>query len=262
MARSFGSTGGDWASGGRRALVAGAILLVLLIAWIWALANAVLVTQAWEFDDVHAYITAAQRLLDGQPLYISAKDMSDLYLYSPWFAIAWIPFAGLPVLVLEVAWAAILLIAFAACLWPYWRSWAGLALVLLLGGLLYRTVGWGNVQPLLLASLIHLIPTRAGPWMVGIAASIKPWPILAAAVYAWRRDWRSFAISTGVAALLWLPFLFFNWHDYPAGARPPNIYDATFLLVVPPLLGIRRVAPPWRARRGQGRSGSRATGEG
>lgn len=238
-----------------------AIFVVLVLLWVWALANAVLVTQAWEFDDVHAYVTAAQRLTSGQPLYISASDMSDLYLYSPWFAFAWIPFAELPVHVIEYTWAVILIVAFAACLWPYWRSWAGLALVLLLGGLLYRTVGWGNVQPLLLAALIYLLPTRAGPWIVGIATSIKPWPILAAAIYAWRRDWRAVAISTGTAVLLWAPAFLFNWREYPAGARPPNIYDATFLLAIPPLLGIRQVAPPWRARQAPAQPDSRAAAE-
>ncbi len=241
---------------GHRLTVFLAVLFVLATLSLWALANAVLVTQVWEFDDIHAYTAAAQRLLDGGPLYISATDTSDLYLYAPWFAFAWVPLTWVPPLALEVGWAVVLLVAMAACLWPYWRSRAGFALVLLLGSLLYRTVGWGNVQPLLLAALIYLLPTSAGPWAAGIAASIKPWPILAAVVYAWRRDWRAVGITIGVAAVLWLPIFFFNWRDYPAGARPPNIYDTTFLLAMLALLGIRPTSRGEPGPRAPGRSGS------
>lgn len=232
-----------------------AILFVLTTVWIWALANAVLVTLDWEFDDVHAYVNAARRVLDGDALYIRAQDMSDLYLYAPWVAVAWIPISFLPNPVIEVGWAIVLLAASFACLWPFRRSWAGLALALLLGGLLYRTVGWGNIQPLLLAALIYLLPTRAGPVVTGVAASIKPWPILAVAVYAWRREWSAAVVSMGIAALLWLPALLFNWTEYPFGARGPNIYDATFLLAIPSLLKWHPsgVKP---GRRAAGRSGS------
>lgn len=224
-----------------RSITVAAVLIVLIFCWIWALANVVQVTVRWEFDDVHAYLGAAQRLLDGAPLYTLTADLSDTYFYAPWFAFLWIPFAHLPLLGVEVAWAVVLLAATFAAIWPFRHTWAGMALVLLLGGLLYRTAGWGNVQPLLLALLIYTLPTRAGPWMVGIASSLKPWPILAVAVYAWRRDWRAAGISLGVAAALWLPILLFNWTDYPAGARAPNVYDATFLLAVPSLLsGARR----------------------
>jgi hypothetical protein len=244
-----------------QALIYPAILFVLATMWIWALANAVLVTLDWEFDDVHAYVTAAQRLVDSGPLYITADDTSDLYLYAPWFAFAWIPISFLPAPVIEVGWAIVLLAAFFACLWPFRRSWAGMALALLLGGLLYRTVGWGNVQPLLLAALIYLLPTRAGPVVTGVAASLKPWPILVVAIYAWRRQWSAAAVSVGVAALLWLPALLFNWTEYPAGDRPPNIYDATFLLAVPSLLR-RRPGDATPGPRAAGRSGSPGAGAG
>jgi len=226
-----------------RALTVSAILVVLVFCWIWALANVILVTAQWEFDDVHAYLGAAQRLLDGAELYTLTPDLSDTYFYAPWFAFLWIPMTQLPLLWVEVGWALVLLAATMAAILPFRRTWAGMALALLLGGLLYRTTGWGNVQPLLIVVLVYALPTRAGPWVVGFASSLKPWPILAVAVYAWRRDWRSAGISIGVAAALWLPIFLFNWTEYPAGARAPNIYDATFLLAVPGLLsGARRMA--------------------
>jgi hypothetical protein len=223
---------------------------VLATCALWAAANVALVTQAWEFDDIGAYVAAAQRLLDGADLYIRAADPSDLYLYAPWFAVAWIPLTWVPSLALEVGWAAVLVAATLASVLPLRRTLAGLALALLLGSLLYRTAGWGNVQPLVVAALVYMLPNRAGPWAVGVAASLKPWPILAVAVYAWRRQWRSVAISLGTAALLWVPILLFNWTDYPAGARAPNVYDATFLLAVPSLFPAnstpRRVRPSAR----------------
>ena len=213
-----------------------AILAVLLICATYALANLVMVTRDWEFDDVHAYVGAAQRLLDGGPLYVSAADPSDLYLYAPWFAAVWIPLTSLPTDVMEIGWALVLLAAVVAAVLPLRHSLAGVALALLLGGLLYRTAGWGNVQSLLVAALVYAVPTRAGPWVVGVAASMKPWPILAVAVYAWRREWKSVAIALGVAAVLWLPALWFGIASYPFGSRAPNLYDVTILLAAPGLL--------------------------
>ncbi|HEX3220063.1 MAG TPA: glycosyltransferase 87 family protein [Candidatus Limnocylindria bacterium] len=213
-----------------------ATLVVLAVCAIYAAANLVLVTQNWEFDDVHAYLAAATRLQAGGPLYVSAPDPSDLYLYAPWFAFAWMPFTSLPRLAVELGWAVVLVAATLAALWPLRRTLAGVALVLLLGGLLYRTAGWGNVQPLIVAALVYALPTRAGPWVAGVASSLKPWAILAVPVYAWRREWRAVAIVLGVAAVLWLPALAFGIGSYPAGARLPNLYDATILLAAPGFL--------------------------
>jgi Glycosyltransferase family 87 len=213
-----------------------AIIVSLFVCSIYAAANFVLVTADWEFDDVHAYLNAAQRLLDGAPLYITAPDPSDLYLYAPWFAFAWIPFTVLPLLAVEIAWAAVLLASTVAALLPFRHSWSGIVLALLLGGLLYRTAGWGNVQPLLVAVLVYAVPTRGGPWAIGVAASLKPLTLLLLGVHAWRRDWRAVGIGLGVAALLWLPILFFDAASYPFGSRAPNLYDATLLLVVPGLI--------------------------
>lgn len=223
------------------------IAVTLFVCAVYAFANVVLVTADWEFDDVHAYIAAGQRLLDGTPLYVTTADPSDLYLYAPWFAFAWIPFTMLPQLAVEVAWAAVLLAATLAALLPFRHPWAGIALALLLGSLLYRTTGWGNVQPLLVALLVYTVPTRAGPWAIGVAASLKPLTLALLLVHAWRRDWRAVGIGMGVAAILWLPILFFDPASYPFGARAPNLYDATVLLVVPGLVAgahnLRRPIP-------------------
>lgn len=224
-----------------------AIGVAVLICGLYAFANVVLVTVTWEFDDVHAYLGAAERLLVGEPLYVRTPDPSDTFFYAPWFAFLWIPFVTLSRVAVEVVWAAVLVAASIAAVLPFRRSWAGVALALLLGALLYRTAGWGNIQPLLVAALVYCLPTPAGPWLVGVAASMKPWALLTVAVYAGRRQWAAVAISIGVAAVLWLPILLFNWGDYPGGTRAPNIYDATFLLAVPASIGRRRHASPSQA---------------
>lgn len=224
-----------------------AVLITLFVCAIYAFANVVLVTADWEFDDVHAYLAAAQRLVDGAPLYVTSADVSDLYLYAPWFAFAWVPFTFPPQFWVEVVWAGVLLGATLAALLPFRHSWAGIALALLLGGLLYRTAGWGNVQPVLVAALIYAVPTRAGPWAIGVAGSLKPFTLGLLLVHAWRREWRAVGIGLGVAALLWAPIIFFGLSSYPFGARAPNLYDATILLVLPGLIAgahnLRRPMP-------------------
>jgi hypothetical protein len=87
--------------------------------------------------------------------------------------------------------------------------------------------------------------------VVGVTATLKAWPLAAVIVYAWRREWSAVGISLGVAAALSLPMLFTDLSAYPAGSRPPNIYDATFLLAVPALLAgarPREQATPARTR--------------
>ena len=212
------------------------IAFVIATCWLFALANVVLVTQQWEFNDIHAYLGAARRLMEGGSVYAPTADASELYRYSPWFAVLWIPLTQLPTLVVEVAWAIILIGATFMILLKFRDTWAAVALALLLGALVYRTAGWGNVQPLIILALVYLLPTRAGPWAVGVTASLKVWPLLAVFVYAWRRQWSAVAISLGVAAVLTIPVLFTDLSAYPAGSRPPNFYDATFLLAVPALL--------------------------
>ena len=226
-------------------------LVALLVCGVYALANLVLVTTNWEFDDIHAYLNAAQRIRDGAPLYITAADPSDLYLYAPWFAFAWVPFTFLPSTSVEVGWAVVLILSTVAAVLPLRGSIAGIALALLLGGLLYRTAGWGNVQPLIVAVLVYALPTRAGPWAVGLSASLKPLTLLLLAGYAWRREWQAVAIGLGLAVVLWLPLLLFDPATYPLGSRAPNLYDATLLLAVPALIhGMRHTSQPSRGLAG------------
>lgn len=205
---------------------------VLFACGLYLLANLVLVTQQWAFDDIGAYLGAAERLQNGGPLYFASTNPTELYRYAPWFAFLWIPLTHLPRLSVEIGWALLLVTATGLAMAHFRRSIAELCLACLLGSLLFRTAGWANVQPLIVLSLMYLFPTRAGPWAVGIAASLKVLPILFLAAYAWQRDWRAVSIGLGVAVLLWAPALFFDLAGYPT-SRGLNLYDATWLLAVP-----------------------------
>jgi len=217
--------------------------VVLASCALIAFGNVVVVTGDWAFDDMHAYLGAAERLLSGEPLYITGVATSQLYLYSPWFAVAWIPFATLPILAVEIGWLAVLVACFAAAVWPFRHSLAGICLALLLGALLYRTLGWGNVQPLIVAVLVSALPTRGGPWALGLAGSLKPLTLAGVGVYLWRRQWANAAIAVGLAAVLWAPALLMDLSGYPP-PRAINLYDATLLLplvqLVRPLSGMSR----------------------
>ena len=105
--------------------------------------------------DYQAYVGAAQRALDGAPLYDPAVDVAGgyaIFLYPPPFALALIPFALLPDQLGLWVWLAAVIASFAAgvAILPVRSSvrWA----VLLLGGLdwpLLFAFKLGQVGPLL-----------------------------------------------------------------------------------------------------------------
>ena len=95
------------------------------------------------------------------------------------------------------------------------RERAAIPAAALLGTFLFWTAAYGNVQPLVVAVLVWLVPTRAGPAAIGLAASLKAFPILFSAVCFRRRDFGAAAIAVVVAAALTAPVLAFNLSHYP-----------------------------------------------
>ncbi len=81
--------------------------------------------------DVAAYWNAAERLRDGQPLYVAGPpNASDLYRYAPWFAVAWIPLTYLPHDAVVAAWVGLMIAAALASTVPLlWRGPTGLGRV-------------------------------------------------------------------------------------------------------------------------------------
>jgi hypothetical protein len=177
-----------------------------------------------ELRDWHAYYAAAERLREGAPLFPAVADPNaeTTYRYSPWFAVAWIPLTLLPREAAGVVWVGLMYAAVAVALVPLLRSGrlpAQLLAALMLP-FLVQAADQGNVHPLLVAALVHGVDGRWGPIAIGVAASLKGFPILYAGHYALRRQWGHCLASLLVAAALLAPFLLTDLTHYPLLAGP------------------------------------------
>jgi hypothetical protein len=209
--------------------------------------------------DDDAYRQAAERLLSGASLYVpSDPDAGSLYRYAPWFAAAWIPFAVLgdagTVLWRLLVVASVLYIVTVVI---RGRGYARLALGVLGVGVLFREIPLWNVT-LPMAALLTW--RRADPWSVGIAASLKIYPLILCIGYVAERRWRDLAIAVGLAGILWLPALWFGLADYaidPGGANgltggwlwDVGVWPVVFLVLALGLtaLAVRRSSWTWLA---------------
>jgi hypothetical protein len=181
------------------------LLLVNAIVRVWLIAG------EWGFEDVDAYWDAANRLKEGQPLYLVGVDPDNyrVFRYAPWFAWLWVPLTSLPRPLVELVWGAILAVAAGAVLVGLLRlrSAAAVALALILTPWLLSLVQVGNIQPLVVAALAFGVSRRGGPLWIGVAASLKAVPILWVLIYAARREWLRGAAAVAVAGVLAASFL-------------------------------------------------------
>ncbi len=178
--------------------------------------------------DYQAYVAAAHRILDGQPLYdpsVSVAGGFAIYLYPPPFALAMIPFALVPESVGLWAWLGLLVTAFLAgvALLPVRRDvrW----LIVLLAGLNWPflfSLKLGQVGPLLFfacaagwRSLDRPAPL-GGSMALGALVKIQPGLLFGWAIVT--RRWRAAAIGLGcVAAAAAISFVVLGpgtWTDY------------------------------------------------
>jgi hypothetical protein len=211
-------------------------IVALAIVIGWSLANAIQRMGDWSLSDMDAYWNAAMRLREGGLLYPPVADPSavDIFKYAPWFAWAWMPLTFLPKALVSALWSAVLLGASVAALLPFLSrpTLSRLATAALLGSLLLWSAASGNVQPVLVAILVHGVARSSGPVWIGIAASLKIFPLFYALVYVGRREWLRAAIAGLVAAALWLPVILYDLHNYQGGfGDSPNP-----LLAASPLL--------------------------
>lgn len=177
-------------------------------------------TRSIPDPDYGAYRDAALRIWSGDVLYPPADpDAGTTYRYAPWFAAAWIPFAlggssGI------AAWQLILVVAALYVTATIARLGGHAAIVLAALSLAQiSAVPLGNVDILIVALLVW---RRCDGWSIGIAASLKVYPILLVLGFVAERRWRDSMIALGVAATLWLPALAFGITDYssdPGGAN-------------------------------------------
>ena len=173
----------------------------------------------WHLSDMNAYWDAGLRLRTGEPLFPPVSDVlaSEVYRYSPWFAWLWAPLTALPRPIVNVAWSAVLLAASFAAMWPLARrgAWIGVAFFL---PILIGISAIGNVHALLLAPLVFSIERRTGPLWIGVAASLKLFPILFVLSYMGRRQWWKAAATIGITLVLLAPYLLYDLSNYVTSA--------------------------------------------
>lgn len=190
----------------------------------------------WSASDVDAYWNAAMRLRSGEPLYALSYSVGahDIYRYAPWFAFAWVPLTYLPRAAVTVGWTAILLAASGAAIWPTLRQrgWSTTLVSALLGSMLVWTTAKGNVQPLMVAALVHGVRARGGPLAIALAASLKAAPIALIAVYFGRRQWGRAAMTILLTAVLTAPMVLFDLSGYE---RNPGLSASVYYLLGPGL---------------------------
>ncbi|MBA3688816.1 MAG: DUF2029 domain-containing protein [Chloroflexi bacterium] len=191
--------------------------------------------------DADAYWHAAMRLRDGQALYGGPRgDETELYRYAPWFAFAWVPLTYLGQDAAYTVWRLALLLSTVVAIWPLVRrpTPASVTLAILLGGLLVSNLPAANVTPLIVGALAAGIRSRAGPVLLGLAASLKLFPLILVAGYLAERRWGSAVVAIGVAALLWLTVLAFDPRLYMQIGGPSFYLGGVSLLRVSPLLWV------------------------
>jgi hypothetical protein len=175
-----------------------------------AIANVVWSIQTWPMGDVAIYWEAGERIRSGEPLYPGDAPYRS-FRYAPWFAWVWAGFSFLPYWLVAVAWEMALLVACVAVAIPFLRSGVfGIALAGLMVPLLFAVSAGGNVQALLVASLLYGIDRRTGPLWIAIAASLRATPLLFVAVYAARRQWGRFWATLGLTGILVAPMLAYD----------------------------------------------------
>jgi hypothetical protein len=211
--------------------VVGAALLVLVAGYAAGMLYVALsVDYARDFHALYHGVAQARQGADA--LYdivaLTANPLTDTYKYPPTFQLLIAPLSGLNftaaftlwrwmnlmLLVLTLGW---LLRGFQIPL----RSWAGAALLVLTLSLeaVFDTVRFGQLDIVILAlAAAALLAVRterdgvSGAW-IGIAASIKVYPLLLVVPALARRRWRTFigmlAASTVVAVL---SIALFGWH--------------------------------------------------
>lgn len=195
-----------------------------------------MVVPATSPGDESAYWFAAERLRSGEPLYTTAvSDPESLYRYAPWLAWLWMPLTLLPQPIAYFVWEGLLLacglyiIVTLARMGPAGMVLAALALPLI------GAVESGNAGTIMVALLMW---RRADPWSVGIAASLKVYPLLLCAGYIAQRRWRDCIIAVTVAAVLWAPALLYGLSGYPTEGRR----EALLWLAIPAVLAVAAMA--------------------
>jgi hypothetical protein len=135
-------------------------------------------------------------------------------------------------------WRGILGLATIAAVWPLVRrpTPAGLTLAVLLGGLLVSSLPAANATPLIVGLLTIGLRSRVGPVVLGLAGSLKLFPLVLVAGFLAERRWLASAVAIGVAGLLWLNVLAFDVLLYSQIGGPSFYVGGVSLYGVSPVL--------------------------
>jgi hypothetical protein len=232
-------TGAGWWPRPSRRVVRLARIVVLAFVIGLGISHLYFAITDWSQTDATAYWTAAMRLREGQQLYpvVSNVEASSVYRYAPWFAWLTIPFTFLPVQVAAAIWSAILIVASYLAVVPLVRrgAWiqAGFFFPILIG-----ISAYGNVHALVIAVLVWTVERRSGPLWIGIAASLKIFPILFALTYLGRGQWMRAAVAVIVAGLLWAPALLYDLTGYVTDPGEAGLFGSTGFYVAVGVLTI------------------------
>lgn len=202
-------------------IVAVAVIIGVGISELW------FAVTGWTQSDATAYWHAAQRLREGEPLYpvVSDVEASDVYRYAPWFAWLAVPFTFLPAVVAGAVWSAILVTASVLAVVPLARRQAWLQVAFFFP-ILIGISAFGNVQALMIAPIAWFIGRRSGPVWVGVAASLKIFPILLVLTYLGRHQWLRAVAALAVAALLWTPALLLDMRGYVTDVGKAGLFGS------------------------------------
>src|SRR5437016_11316250 len=127
-------------------------------------------------SDLDIYRRASLHLLrDGNPYIYLGEPGFGSFRYAVWFPVVYIPWALMPRDAAIAFWIPVLLVVSILPVADIVRRYglAGWGFAALMQVLLLGNVAAGNIQPLMIAALYFGLGTRFGPWIVGIAASLK-----------------------------------------------------------------------------------------
>jgi len=205
----------------------------------------------WTMTDSAAYWNAAMRLRDGAPLYpvVGNVEASDVYRYAPWFAWLTVPFTYLPIWLAGAIWSLMLVAASVVAMVPLARRGAWFQVAFFFP-ILVGISAYGNVQALLVASLVWTVDRWSGPAWIGVAASLKIFPILFALTYLGRGQWARALVAMAVGAILWAPALLYDLRGYVTESGQAGLFNSTVVWVAVTVAASAAALSLARTRRG------------